>query len=274
MTKTLSWHRSGTTGNYVAVDEDREVHAAYSVGRDKLRPTGRQWYVETWPVSDLCSQLGPVQRRTGFNTMATAKEAAVRTHCFRCGQWREFADVECERADRNWDYKSWKCRDSVSCEAEVARRDALFAQVPARKGHNVFEVRETEDGPDLVVGRAWENTLTGREDGHSTVLGLTDTDLVKLEALLQRRRQNQAARLLLDRQGPKHTVQAGMLASTLRGSAVFEFTPAEGVVSWGVGDTVRLVSSDEGGEYFYGHVTYVGTNGKVSVRVLNEKVTR
>lgn len=185
--KTLTWRRA-SDGNYVAIDLSYDPAAVYSVGRNTMAPTGQQWYVEHW-MADEVGQPGSVTARRGFHSLKLAKAAALSTHCFRCGRWRELAQLvvkDPDKAHRNR-WPSFLCKDTVTCDAEYERIRGVEREALVRKPHNVFEVRETEFGPDLVVGDEWE--VGGTHQGSKTVIGCTEADLDAIETMLRTRRE-------------------------------------------------------------------------------------
>lgn len=162
----LTWKRQ-PMGEWVT----RHGFWVYTVFRDNHAGKGRQWVLEGYPEANMDDS----QARTGFDTLKTAKYAALRTRCFRCGRWVPFGTLEKVRKG------AWCCRDTGPCEAEQARQSAEtrnFELEFRRTDCDEIAIREDSYGPQLVF----------RQAGHGTVVNVTEADLDKLHEVIEDRR--------------------------------------------------------------------------------------
>jgi hypothetical protein len=167
----LTWHRNPGTGDYTAAD-DRD-QALYAVSRLTSQPPGRQWMLTAIPLN------GTAQHRYGFATMTTAKAAALESRCHLCFRHRPFAALEMAGPQ---DINGWHCRDREECDAIAAARDEESRRVTREiraTDMSEIEVRDTEDGPELVFRHDY-----GTGQKHGTVIACTEGDLLRLSYVL------------------------------------------------------------------------------------------
>jgi hypothetical protein len=271
----LSWHKS-TDGSRMAIDSTVDPSRVYQVLRTEDRRARGQWIARGW-LGDSLGTDG-VTELTDFETMKDAQSACqLGRRCISCERMMSLADLRVQDSGRR-SYRSYICRarreDGTSeCEKVQAKlaadREAEEREALKRKDHNHIEIREGQYGPDLVVGNVWLNELTGREDGSSTVLGLTEDDLARIERVIRERRQDQAAMLRWKRQGPDRRYLSEFGTDDLD-KAVSVDIPLAGRYGWGDLDLVRVVSED--GTYFCGRVTYVSTAAeRITVKLMGRE---
>lgn len=172
----LTWHKNQENGDYTATDSRPDPPVTYGVARaGRGRPEGRGWMLAAY------SQDMPAQFRTGFDTMATARAAALSTRCHLCGRHRPFATMT-----GNDSIRGWRCRDQEDCGRAAAEKDAEFRQIAAEIRNTPWgdaEIRDTESGPELVIRTDSRN---------ATVITATEGDLDRLLAMLLTRRASRA----------------------------------------------------------------------------------
>jgi hypothetical protein len=184
----LTWRRSDS-GNWVALDVDLDV--VYSAGRNRSETSGRQWYLESWPVTDPTT----VQRRTGFYKLAYAKHAAGSTHCLRCERFVPFGSVRATEPVRRNSYQTWICRGEEECvavqAANTARREAEEAEALKHRDHESIRVEDGRFGLELVFTDY---------NGNSHRIAVTEADMGVLEYISVKHRQRRATELIEKRQ--------------------------------------------------------------------------
>jgi hypothetical protein len=179
----LTWKRNtqATRTYWLANDGPGVIYAVYK-NTDAYR--GRQWVVEQWPIQD---EAHPKQA-TGFSTRELAQAAAVNRSCIKCERRLHLKDVHRNTLAPATSHPSWLCNDTDACKKAKAEKDEQWERERVeqlkRNDHNHIEIREGEFGPDLAIGNVWVNERTGREDGHTTVLSLTENDLARIERII------------------------------------------------------------------------------------------
>jgi hypothetical protein len=166
----LTWRRIPSGGSTATDARDKTL---YAVSRNPSQPPGRQWMLTA------ITPGRPDQSRYGFATMATAKAAALESRCHLCRRHRPFAALEMAGAQ---DINGWHCRDREECDAIAAARDAEDRRVTKEiraTDMSEIEVRDTEDGPELVFRHDY-----GRGQVHGTVVACTEGDLLRLSYVL------------------------------------------------------------------------------------------
>lgn len=171
----LTWRRNTATGDYTATDE--QDGALYAVSRLASQPNGQQWMLSVIPAGL------PVQFRHGFDTMASAKAAALSTRCHLCGRHRPFGTLTGDDG-----IKGWRCRDTGDCERIQAEKEAAARRIAVEIRSTPMDeilVQDAEGGPELVFRHDY-----GHGQKHAEVVRCTEEDLDRLLALLMKRRQD------------------------------------------------------------------------------------
>jgi hypothetical protein len=164
----LTWKRE-SDGSWRATDDRQDPGPVYIAWRDDHAPTGRQWNL----FVSLPGGPAVFPAKRGFGTLTVAKFQALHSRCYRCSRHVPFATLEETGA-----MSGWSCRDREQCEEAESARVAELKRITAEIRDMPWEdvsVRDTEDGPELVI-------QTGNHN--STVVRATEVDLLRLSYVL------------------------------------------------------------------------------------------
>lgn len=273
MMSTLTWVRH-TEGFYQATAPNGDYYRVRREGSD-VAASRRGWEIAVWRNgSTSAPPASPDVLRGRFSKLDLAKAGAEGTRCVRCNRPRMLGEMSHVVGTRRSSYPTYVCySDKAECRRVQLENDAREAEdmreALTRQDHNEIEIRETEFGPDLVVGRSWVNEGTGMLNGSRDVLGLTENDLARIERVIHERRQDQAAKLRWSRQGPDRRYLSESTADELDKLTSLSFGLA-GRWGWENLDLVRVVSSE--GTYFMGRVTYLSAGDeRVTVKLMGRE---